>query len=133
MSESVSRLRQQLWLAYRSVARTLRALQRQAPMVQGSLYQLRRKCGKPTCRCARGQLHATWVLTRSEAGRSRIYTVAPDQRGPLRPLAREYRRWQRTRALLVKQSARLVALTDQMAEQRLQVWPRPPCDGPGTG
>ncbi|MBF8285991.1 MAG: hypothetical protein HW378_4906 [Anaerolineales bacterium] len=133
MSESASRLRQQLWLAYRALARTLRALQRDAPMVQGSLYLLRRQCGKPTCRCARGHLHATWVLTRSEAGKSRLYSVPPDQRGPLRPLAREYRRWQRARAQLVKQSVRLVALIDQLADQRLQAWPPPPPDGPGPG
>ena len=133
MSESVSRRRQQLWRAYRVLGRTLRALQRDAPMVQGSFYQLRRKCGKPTCRCARGHLHATWVLTRSEAGQSRLYSVPPDQRGRLRPLAREYRRWQRARAHLIRQSARLVALIDQLADQRLQAWPPPKPDGPGTG
>lgn len=133
MRESISRLRQQLWLAYRALARTLRALQRDAPMVQGSLYLLRRKCGKPNCRCAHGQLHAAWVLTRTQGGKSRLYPVAPEQRGRLRPLALEYRRWQRTRALLIKQSARLVALTDQLADQRLQVWPVPPTHGPGSG
>lgn len=133
MSDSTSRLRQQLGLAYRALARTLHALQRDAPMIQGSLYLLRRRCGKPTCRCARGHLHATWVLTRSEAGKSRLYAVPPDQRGHLRPRTREYRRWQRARALLIQQSARLVALIDQRADQRLQAWPPPKPDGPRTG
>lgn len=134
MSDSVSRLRQELWRLYRALARTLRALQRDAPMVQGSLYLLRRKCGNPSCRCARGELHPAWVLTRSEAGKHRLYTVPADQRGRLRPLTREYRRWQRTRALLVKQFARLLALIDQLADHRLQCWPPPkPNDGPGTG
>lgn len=135
MSESASRFRQQLWRLYRALARSLRALQRDAPMVQGSLYLLRRKCGNPTCRCARGELHPTWVLTRSEAGTHRLYAVPVDQRGRLRPLTREYRRWQRSRAVLVKEFARLLALIDQLAEQRLQRWPPPkPHDhGPGTG
>ena len=135
MSESVSRLRQELWRLYGGLARTLRALQRDARMVQGSLYLLRRKCGKPTCRCTRGELHPTWVLTRSEAGQHRLYSVPVDQRGGLRPLTREYRRWQRTRAVLVKQLARLLALIDQLAEQRLERWPPPKPDdhGPGTG
>ena len=134
MSESVSRLRQELWRCYRALARTLRALQGDAPMVQGSLYLLRRKCGKPTCRCTRGELHPAWVLTRSEAGKNHLYAVSADQRGPLRPLTREYRRWQRTRALLTKQFVRLLALIDQLAEERLQRWPPPkPNDGPGTG
>jgi len=125
MSEPVSRLRQDLWRTHLALARTLRTLQLEAPMVQGSLYQLRRKCGKPNCRCARGDLHASWVLTRSESGKNRLYSVPGDQRGRLRLLTREYRRWQLARARLVKQSATLVALIDQMAERRLQPWPSP--------
>ena len=61
--------------------------------------------------------------------------VPADQRGGLRPLTREYRRWQRTRALLVKQFARLLAFIDQLAELRLERWPppKPEDHGPGTG
>ena len=132
MSETASRLRQQLWHTYRALARILRALQRDTPMLQGSLYLLRRKCGKPSCRCARGHLHPAWVLTRSEAGKNRLYAVPADQRGRLRPWAREYRRWQRARAQLIKQSARLVVLIDQLADPRLQAWPPPPPHGPRT-
>ena len=133
MSESVSRLRQDLWRTYGAMARTLRTLQLEAPMVQGSLYQLRRKCGKPNCRCARGELHACWVLTRSESGKNRLYSVPTAQRGRLRPLTREYRRWQLARARLIKQSGTLVALMDQLAEPRLRRWPAPSPDEPGTG
>ena len=133
MSESVSRLRQELWRRYRALARTLRALQRDAPMVQGSLYLLRRKCGKPTCRCTRGELHPAWVLTRTEQGRHRLYSVPADQRGALRPLTREYRRWQLARARLVKQTTRLLNLIDQLAEGRRQPWPPASPDEPGTG
>ena len=123
MSANLSRLRQKLWRAYAALARTLRQLQRDQPMVQGSFYLLRRKCGKPNCRCASGQLHASWVLTRSEAGKDRIYPVPKDQRARVRRWALEYRRYQRARAALVKALPRLVALADQMAEQRLLVWP----------
>jgi hypothetical protein len=84
---------------------------------------LRRKCGKPNCRCASGQLHPSWVLTRSEAGQDRIYSVPKDQRAQVRQWAWEYRRYQRARAALVKALPKLVALVDQMAAQRLLVWP----------
>lgn len=33
------------------------------PLVKGSVYELRRKCGKPTCGCARGAPHGTVVLS----------------------------------------------------------------------
>jgi hypothetical protein len=123
MSGNLSRLRQKLWRAYAALARTLRQLQRDQPMVQGSFYLLRRKCGKPNCRCASGQLHASWVLTRSEAGKDRIYPVPKDQRAQVRRWALEYRRYQRARAALAKAHPQLLALADQMAAQRLLVWP----------
>ena len=124
MSGNLSRLRQKLWRAYAALARTLRQLQRDQPMLQGSFYLLRRKCGKPNCRCASGPLHASWVLTRSEAGKDRIYSVPKAQRAQVRRWALEYRRYQRARAALAKAHPKLLALADQMAGQRLLVWPK---------
>jgi hypothetical protein len=92
-------------------------------MVQGSFYLLRRRCGKPNCRCATGQLHAAYVLTRSEQGKDRLYTVPREQRARVRKWAAEYRRYQRARAVLAKRHLRLLSLVDQMAEQRLLAWP----------
>ncbi len=43
MSEPVSRLRQELWRTYIATARTLRTLQVDRPMVQGSLRRAARK------------------------------------------------------------------------------------------
>jgi len=123
MSNDLASLRQQLWRAYAALAHTLRRLQRSDPMVQGSFYLLRRKCGKPNCRCANGQLHATYVLTRSEQGKDRLYTVPKEQRAQVGKWAAEYRRYQRARAILARRQAGLLALVDQMAEQRLLVWP----------
>jgi hypothetical protein len=123
MKGDLPALRQQLWRAYAALARTLRQLSRSEPMLQGSFYLLRRKCGKANCRCAAGHLHASWVLTRSEAGRDRIYSVPKEQRARLRQRAAEYRRWQRARAALAKTHPELLALADQMAERRLVRWP----------
>ena len=124
MSNDLASLRQQLWHAYAALAPTLRRLQRSDPMVQGSFYLLRRKCGKPNCRCATGQLHAAYVLTRSEQGQDRLYMVPKEQRAQVREWAAEYRRYQRARAVLARRHVGLLALVDQMAEQRLLVWPR---------
>ena len=124
MNADLSRLRQQLWRAYAALAPTLRQLQRGEPMVQGSFYLLRRKCGKPTCRCATGQLHPAWVLTRSEQGKDRLYTIPKEERSRLRKLAAEYRRYHRARAVLVKRHLNLLALVDAMAQKRLLLWPQ---------
>ncbi|MEI6568948.1 MAG: DUF6788 family protein [Verrucomicrobiota bacterium] len=124
MNNDPSRLRQQLWRAYASVANTLRRLQRSEPMVPGSFYLLRRKCGKPNCRCTTGQPHASYVLTRSEGGKDRLYTVPKDQRAQVRKWAAEYRRYQRARAVLTKRHIHILGLVDQMAQPRLMTWPQ---------
>jgi uncharacterized protein DUF6788 len=123
LNADLPNLRQQLWRAYAALATTLRRLQRSEPMVQGSFYLLRRKCGKPNCRCARGELHPAYVLTRSEAGKDRLYPVPKEQRAEVRKRAAEYRRYQRARAVLVKRHLHLLALVDQIAQQRLITWP----------
>jgi len=123
LNADLPKLRQQLWRAYAALAHTLRRLQRSEPMIRGSFYLLRRKCGKPNCRCTRGQLHPAYVLTRSEAGKDRLYPVPKEQRAEVRKRAAEYRRYQRARAVLVKRHLRLLALVDQIAEQRLLTWP----------
>ncbi len=41
----------------------------------GSLITLRRKCGKPHCRCVRGALHETPALSYSVAGRTKMLTL----------------------------------------------------------
>lgn len=48
-------------------------------VVRGSLVALRRKCGKAACRCADGQqVHENPALTFSDAGRTRIVALRPD-------------------------------------------------------
>lgn len=123
MPADLSALRQRLWRQYRSLAGLLRTMTSQGQITPGSFYLLRRKCGKPTCRCARGQLHPVWVLTRSEAGKHKLYTVPSEQRAALRQRAAGWRRYQRARARLLQQVSALVALADQIAEAQQVDWP----------
>jgi len=92
-------------------------------MTPGSLYLLRRKCGKPTCRCAQGHLHEAWVLTRSEQGEARLFSVPSEHRARLRQLTQAYRRYQRARAQWVKTTTQLLAQIDQLAEAQIVPWP----------
>jgi hypothetical protein len=125
MTESLSALRQRLWRLHASLGRLLRAMTSQGPLTPGSFYLLRRKCGKPSCRCARGQLHALWVLTRSENGQHKLYTVPPAQRAEIRQRAAAWRRYQRARARFVQQLRTLLALADQIVERQRIDWPPP--------
>ena len=46
-------------------------------MIRGSVIVHRRRCGKPNCRCAAGDLHGATVLSYSERGRTRFVMLPP--------------------------------------------------------
>lgn len=45
-------------------------------VVRGSLVTLRRRCGKPSCRCVDGDPHETPALSYSVEGRTRMLTLS---------------------------------------------------------
>jgi len=50
------------------------------PVLRGSLITMRRRCGKPTCRCADGTaLHESPALSVSVAGRSVTVSLRAEQ------------------------------------------------------
>jgi hypothetical protein len=121
----MSRQRRRLWQLWRTAERLVRRMQQVEAMCPGSLYLLRRRCGKPSCRCRQGTLHTAWVVTRSEEGRVKLYRVQDKERAEVRRLTTAYRDWQRARAALVKLTAELLRRLDELAESRLQPWPLP--------
>lgn len=125
MAAPASDLRRQLWRQFRASGSLLRQMTKSAELLPGSFYLLHRKCGKPSCRCAKGQLHATYVLTRSEAGKHKLYSVPPAQRGRIRKLAAAWKRSQKARAKLHKLHGQLLALADQIVEAQQVDWPPP--------
>lgn len=96
MSADISRLRQKI-----SLLRTERAgledkaLRSQA-MVRGSLLELMRKCGKPGCKCQRGELHGpNFYLSLPKPGkRSRMLPVPPDKVKTVKSLNLHYHDFQ---------------------------------------
>jgi hypothetical protein len=67
------------------------------PLLPGSLYTLRRRCGKPGCRCTRGQLHATPMLSYRGQGKPQNVTPRPGEVAALRALTEAYQRFRRGR------------------------------------
>src|SRR5689334_14656618 len=56
MTQRLSTLRSQLTQVKQQLPELLQDCFGREPLLPGSLYVLRRKCGKPNCRCTRGQL-----------------------------------------------------------------------------
>lgn len=53
----------------------LRQLLARPGLLRGNLVRMARTCGKPGCRCTRGQRHVSWYLSQSQGGKSRLLYV----------------------------------------------------------
>lgn len=110
-----SRLRQSLRQLCAEADRLLDVFLGRAPLVRGSVYELRRKCGKPSCACASGKtLHSCMAITWSDGGHKRLRSISPKEEIELKQLTENYRRFRATRARLVELHARLLETIDQL-------------------
>jgi hypothetical protein len=122
-----SRLRQRLQALRADYDRRLESLLPLRQLLKGSVYQLKTRCGKPSCHCASrdGPLHLSTVLSWSQHGRTRLRTLAPGDRVRFARLAESYRRFRQARAALTKLHRQILATVDRL-ELALLVAPPPP-------
>ena len=67
-----------------------------AEILRGSVFTRQLRCGKPTCRCARGALHRATYLTVSFArGRTVQITLSPEMTATARRWVANYQAWWR--------------------------------------
>ena len=76
------------------------------PVVRGSLVEAKRTCGKKACRCAHGQPHTAFYLSRRVQGKTRLEHVS-------RAHVNTVRRWR-------KNYDRLVALVEELTTALLR-------------
>jgi hypothetical protein len=60
-------------------------------LLRGSLITLRRRCGKPNCRCASGQPHESPALSFSHNGRTKTVTLREDDLDQVAAALERYR------------------------------------------
>ena len=121
MNHRLSSLRSQLRQAQQLLPGLLEACFAREPLLPGSLYTLRRKCGKPSCRCSRGELHESTVLSYRGQGKPRNLTMAPEHLPALRALTDPYRRCRPARAQLVRWQRQLLDIVDALQAARVQL------------
>jgi hypothetical protein len=64
-------------------------------LLRGNLSLRRRKCGKPNCRCATGELHTSLYLVHSDGGRLRQIFVPKQLEERVRQAVRDYQTLQK--------------------------------------
>lgn len=61
-------------------------------VLRGSLIVLKRRCGKPNCRCAGGEPHQTPALSYSVRGVTRMVSLRPEHVAVVKAALGRYRR-----------------------------------------
>lgn len=73
------------------------------PLIKGTVYLMKTKCGKKGCKCERvGQLHTAWRFSRSQEGKTQAEYLSKKDVLRYKRLTQNYRRFRRARARLVK-------------------------------
>jgi hypothetical protein len=85
-------------------------------VLPGSLITLRRKCGKPSCRCATGSPHETPALSYSVGGRTKMLTLAAEEVPAVAAAVARYRKAVKT--LEAEARAELDALVARVEARR---------------
>ena len=118
-SKRLSRFRHNALRLGEEHARLLALFLAPEPLLRGTVYELRRRCGKPSCACAAdGPPHSSWVLSWSEQGRTRLRVVPRGSLVEWRLWTSRYQKLRRARARLVTLHAELLTILDALEQGR---------------
>ena len=93
------------------------------PVIKRSAYELKTKCGKPGCKCAKGQLHSRMVLSASEKGKTKLRAIPHGFLVEVQSRVRCYQELRRARARLVEVHKQILNVMDQMEAMRREEMP----------
>lgn len=116
--ERFSRLRQSLLHLAQEVRQLVDPFFSDRPVMKGSVYELRRRCGKPGCKCARGELHARMVVSASEGGKTRLQVIPRGFLVEVQGKVRRYQELRRVRVRLGEIYREMLRVMDQMEAMR---------------
>ncbi len=120
MAHDLSSFRRQLHELQQQLPLLLESFLGREPLLPGSMYTLRRRCGKPTCHCTRGELHASTVLSYRGQGRPQNITPPPEQVSAVQKLTDDYRQFRQARSQLLRLQRQIVELIDGIEAARVQ-------------
>ena len=107
--------------ALRRIAGQLPTLVAAAMAVRGdvlpaSLSKTHKVCGKPTCKCARGEKHVVYQLSWTENGKRRSTHIRRDELARIQAAVERYKHLRQARAELLKLASEAASLIDTLVE-----------------
>jgi len=118
--QSLSRLRLDLQRLLKELGRSVKVVFGRKPLVKGNVYELSRKCGKPSCACTRGELHRSMVLSWSQRGKTRLLSIPPERLSELSAKSEEYLGVRKARADVTVLYKQILTVIDHMEKLRLE-------------
>ena len=114
------KLRKDIIKGFSELAKLKEELVPRKPMARGTVYELKRKCGKPNCRCAKGELHKQICLTVTRNGKTKLRSLKGDEIERMKKLTGFYRRFRKARVRFIKTSQKIVNLTKQLEKELME-------------
>jgi len=116
--ERFSRLRQNLVNLSKETLELITPCLSDTPVMKGSVYELKTKCGKKTCKCADGDKHTRMVLSASHGGRTRMRVVPVGRLVEIQTKVNRYKRIRKARGRLRQIQGEMVRIMDEMESMR---------------
>jgi hypothetical protein len=123
--KTFSQLRQSLARLANDIRQIVEPFYSDRPVIKGSVYELKTKCGKPGCKCAQGHLHHRMVLSASERGKTQLRVIPRGFLVEVQTKVRRYQELRRARARLIEVERKIVQLIDEMEAMRREELPLP--------
>jgi hypothetical protein len=120
---SFSRLRQSLVQLCDEIKKLTHPFLSDLSVIKGSVYELKRKCGKPGCKCAQGELHSRMVVSSSEKGKTRLRVISSGFLVEVQAKVRRYQELRQARGRLVQVHKKMLKVMDEMEMMRRQEVP----------
>jgi hypothetical protein len=117
-----SHLRQEMNALWTKMGSLLEEFQKREPLVKGTLYERRRRCGREGCRCSRGAPHVSLAFCLSEEGQTKHPSLRDIEPERLRGPVESYRRFRAARAELTKTWSAFIESVDEMESLRKVEW-----------
>jgi hypothetical protein len=117
-SAQISRIRQRIAQLVGERRAAEKVLLQRPPLLKGSFSEVRRTCGHPGCKCARGEKHVCRQLSASVEGKTRTWNVPRQYAAKVKRLTENYRRFRRARAAWTRANRRILELINELQAAR---------------
>ncbi len=118
-----SQLRQSLGRLANEIRQVINPFFSDKPLIKGSVYELKTKCGKPGCKCAKGELHHRMVVSASEKGKTRLRAIPHGFLVRVQTKVRGYQQLRRARVRLIEVHKKMLQVMDEMEAMRREEMP----------